>query len=215
MKKLVVFDLDGTLVDSIADLGNAANAALEENNLPLHPMSSYYGFVGNGMEDLIRKSMGDKGSDDALYLKVRIIFDEYYNAHCNDNTIAYEGVAELLKALNDKNVKTAVLTNKAHCYVEGILSKCFPDHKFDVYYGQREGIKRKPHPQAFELLLEELDVDKADCLYIGDSEVDVNTANNAKVDLVAVTWGYRSVEIIKEAGAEIIVHSPQEILNYV
>ena len=215
MKKLVVFDLDGTLVDSIFDLGNAVNFALKEYNLPLHPMSDYYTFVGNGMEDLVRRSMNEKGTDDELYKKVRKVFDEHYNAHSNDNTVAYDGIKELLSALKSKSVKTAVLTNKAHRYVGAILDKCFPEHKFDLFFGQREGIERKPHPQAFELLLKELNVPKEDCLYIGDSEVDVKTAKNAGVQLVAVTWGYRSKEVIINAGAEILADTPKEILNYV
>lgn len=215
MKKLVVFDLDGTLVDSIADLGIAVNIALKEYNLPLNPMSDYYTFVGNGIEDLVRRSMRDKGSDDELYLKVRKVFDAYYHAHSNDNTKAYEGVAEVLNELKLKGIRTAVLTNKAHEYVGDILSKCFPDFTFDLYYGQRQGIERKPHPQAFELLLAELNISKEDCLYIGDSEVDVKTAFNAEVDLVAVNWGYRSEETLKNTGAEIIVSTPKEILNYV
>ncbi len=215
MKKLVVFDLDGTLIDSIYDLGNAVNFALKNYNLPLHPMSDYYTFVGNGMEDLVRRSMGDKGSDDELYLKVRKDFDEHYNVHSNDNTIAYEGIAELLDELKSKGIKTAVLTNKAHVYVGDLLKKCFADYNFDLFYGQRKGIERKPNPQAFELLLKELHVNKDDCLYIGDSEVDVKTAENAGVDLVAVTWGYRSIETLIESGAKIIVNTPKEILNYV
>jgi len=215
MKNLVVFDLDGTLVDSIIDLGNAVNFALKEYNLPLHPMTAYYGFVGNGMEDLVRKSLGDRGSDDNLYVKVRNVFDEHYNTHSGDNTVPYEGIAELLDTLAERKIKTAVLTNKAHQYVGSILLKCFPNHKFDLYCGQRQGIERKPHPQAFEMLLEELNVDIEDCLYIGDSEVDVKTAKNAGVDLVAVTWGYRSVEILMDSGAENIVNTPKEILNYV
>lgn len=215
MKKLVVFDLDGTLVDSIFDLGNAVNFALEKFNLPLHPMSDYYTFVGNGMEDLVRRSMGEEGGNDELYLKVRKAFDEHYNAHSNDNTVPYKGIAELLKALRDKNIKTAVLTNKAHIYVNDILKKAFPNHCFDLYFGQKEGVARKPNPQSFQLLLEELSVEKEDCLYIGDSEVDVKTAKNTGVDLVAVNWGYRNEETIRNAGAEIIVSTPEEILNYV
>lgn len=215
MKKLVVFDLDGTLVDSIVDLGNAVNFALKNHNLSLRPMSDYYTFVGNGMEDLVRRSMGSVGSDNELYLKVRKDFNEHYNAHSNDNTIAYKGIPELLEALKCRGIKTAVLTNKAQEYVGDILKKCFPSFNFDLYYGQRQGVERKPHPQAFEMLLKELKVSKEDCLYIGDSEVDVKTAFNVGVELVAVTWGYRSVEIIKEAGAEIIVDTPKEILNYV
>ncbi|MBQ8572830.1 MAG: HAD-IIIA family hydrolase [Ruminococcus sp.] len=215
MKKLVVFDLDGTLVNSIVDLGNAVNIALKEYNLPLHPMADYYGFVGNGMEDLVRRSMNEKGGDDNLYLKVREAFDAYYNAHSNDNTVPYQGVSELLQKLNEMNIKTAVLTNKAQQFVGDILDKCFPEHSFSAIYGQRQAIKRKPDPEAFELLLKELKVNKQDCLYVGDSEVDVKTAINAGIDLVAVTWGYRSVDVLKSAGAEVLVNTPKEILNYV
>lgn len=215
MKKLVVFDLDGTLVDSICDLGNAVNYALKEFNLPLHPMSDYYGFVGNGMEDLVRKSLGDRGGDDLLYRKVRKVFDAYYNVHSNDNTVPYDGVSELLKSLSEQNIKTAVFTNKSQQFVGEILSKCFPDHSFTLYYGQRKSLKRKPDPQGLELMLAELDVNREDCLYVGDSEVDVKTALNAGVGLVAVTWGYRSVSTLKNAGAEILVDCPKEILNYV
>lgn len=214
MKKLVVFDLDGTLVDSISDLGNAVNIALKEYNLPLHPMSDYYGFVGNGMEDLVRKSMGEQGGNDELYIKVREVFDEYYCAHSNDNTVPYESMAELLKLLADQNIKTAVITNKANRFVEPIIRKCFPEHDFTLYYGQRQGVERKPHPQSFELLIKELDVQKEDCLYVGDSEVDVKFAQNVGVDFVAVTWGYRSVTELKEAGAKELVNTPKEILNY-
>lgn len=215
MKKLVVFDLDGTLADTIFDLGYAVNFALKENNLPLHPMADYYTFVGNGMEDLVRRSMGEKGLDNELYLRVRKLFDEYYDAHSGDNTVAYGGISELLSQLKNKGIATAVLTNKAHRYVGGILKKCFPHHEFALFYGQREGIERKPHPQALELMLSELGYEKEECLYIGDSEVDVKTALNAGVDLVAVTWGYRSAQEIKNAGASVLVDTPREILNYV
>lgn len=215
MKKLVVFDLDGTLADTINDLGYAVNFALKENNLPELPLAIFPTLVGNGMEDLVRRSIGERGADDELYLKVRKDFDQYYDAHSGDNTVAYEGIPELLSALAEKGIATAVLTNKAHRYVGDILKKCFPHHSFNLFYGQREGIARKPHPQALDLMLLELGFSKEDCLYIGDSEVDVKTALNAGVDLVAVSWGYRSAEQIKNAGANVIVDTPSEILNYV
>lgn len=215
MKKLVVFDLDGTLVDSIWDLGSAVNFALNEYGFPQRPMSDFYAFVGNGMEDLVRRSLGDRGSDNSVYYNVRKAFDAYYNAHCNDNTVAYNGITELLALLADKNVKTAVLTNKAHIYVGDILKKCFPTHCFSAYRGQQNGVERKPHPQPLELLLNELGVEKANCLYVGDSEVDVKTAQNSQVDCVAVTWGYRSEHALKAAGAGKLAASPKEILKYV
>ena len=215
MKKLVVFDLDGTLADTISDLGFAVNFALKENNLPTLPMGIFHTLVGNGMEDLVRRSMGEKGQNDELYLKVRKDFDEYYDAHSGDNTVPYEGIAELLSELESRGILTAVLTNKAHQYVGDILEKCFENHSFTLYRGQQEGIKRKPHPEALRLMLNELNCSEEDCLYIGDSEVDVKTAINANVDLVAVSWGYRTADQIRNAGASVIVSTPREILNYV
>ena len=215
MKKLVVFDLDGTLVDSIADLGDAVNFALGKFSLPLHTIEEYNTFVGNGMEDLVRRSMGAKGQDDELYKKIRKVFDAYYNAHCNDKTIAYDGVDKLLENLREKGVKTAVFTNKAHVYIHGIVEKCFPNHKFDLEFGQQQGVERKPSAQGMAIIMNSLGVTPDECLYIGDSEVDVQTAKNAGVDLVAVLWGYRSKAELLKSGAAELVSTPAEILGYI
>lgn len=213
MKKLVVFDLDGTLVDSIYDLADCADTALRKNNLPENTLQEYYSFVGNGMESLIRRSMKAQGGNDELYLKVRGDFDREYKAHCNDKTCAYEGVAQLLSQLAEKGIDTAVLTNKAHEFVGGILSKCFPEHKFRVFWGQQEGIERKPSPQGLLKMIDELGYTKEDCVYVGDSEVDVKTADNAEVDLVCVLWGFRSKEQLVESGAKLMVNTAEELMQ--
>lgn len=213
MKKLAVFDLDGTLVDSIYDLADCVNSALRAYNLPENTLEEYYSFVGNGMENLIRTSMKSQGNNDELYRKVRAFFDEEYRLHCNDKTCAYEGVAQMLSALQDKGVKTAVLTNKAHNFVEGILDKCFPEHKFSLAWGQQEGIDRKPSPQGLLKMISELGCDKSDCVYIGDSEVDVRTAENAGMDLICVLWGFRSKEQLIDAGADCMVETADELLE--
>ncbi len=213
MKRLVVFDLDGTLVDSIYDLADCVNTALRKHNLPENTLSEYYSFVGNGMEHLIRTSMKSQGGNDELYRKVRTDFDKEYKAHCNDKTRAYEGVAELLRELAQMGIETAVLTNKAEGFVAGILNKCFPEHSFKVSWGQREGLERKPSPQGLLKLISELGYKNDDCLYVGDSEVDIQTANNAGVDLVCVLWGFRSKEELLTAGAKHTVNSAEELLN--
>lgn len=211
MKKLVIFDLDGTLVNSIYDLADCVNLALVEHNLPAITLQEAYSFVGHGMENLIRTSMKTEGSNDELYKKVRTTFDALYAAHCNDKTVAYDGVAQMLAKLADKGIETAVLTNKAHEFVGEILCKCFPEHKFKIAWGNKQGIKRKPDPESLFALITEAGCVPADCVYVGDSEVDVHTAHNAGVDLVCVDWGFRSRQVLLSSGAEIITSNAEEL----
>ena len=213
MKKFVIFDLDGTLVDSIYDLGDCVNTALRAYDLPENTLEEYYSFVGNGMENLIRTSMKSKGDDDELYKKVRVVFDREYKLHSNDKTVPYEGVGEVLHILSEKGISTAVLTNKAEEFVPEILHKAFPFHKFTYAWGQREDIPRKPDPQGLLKLIEESGFDLSQCVYIGDSEVDVKTARNAGVDLICVLWGFRSREELVSSGAETLVSSADELLE--
>lgn len=215
MKNLVIFDLDGTLVDSIYDLADCANLALRKMSLPENTLQEYYSFVGNGMESLIRNSMKSQGQNEELYKEVRAEFDRLYALHCNDKTVAYEGVAELLRKLAESNVATAVLTNKAHEFVEGILGKCFPEHKFLIAWGNREGMKRKPEPDSLLQLIAEAGREPKECVYVGDSEVDVRTAYNAGVDLVCVKWGFRSEEQLVASGAEVITDSAEELYDII
>ena len=213
MKKFVIFDLDGTLVDSIYDLGDCVNTALRAYDLPENTLEEYYSFVGNGIENLIRTSMKSKGDDDELYKKVRVVFDREYKLHSNDKTVPYEGVGEVLHILSEKGISTAVLTNKAEEFVPEILHKAFPSHKFTYAWGQREDIPRKPDPQGLLKLIEESGFELSQCVYIGDSEVDVKTARNAGVDLICVLWGFRSREELVSSGAETLVFSADELLE--
>lgn len=215
LKKLVIFDLDGTLVDSIEDLADGVNYALEKNNLPTNELSEYYYFVGNGMEHLVRSALKSKGADDELYKTVRRDFDSYYEVHSNDKTRAYEGMNALLTKLQSKGVKTAVLSNKAHVYLKDILKKAFPNHKFDLEFGQREGIPRKPDHQALLMIISELGYDKADCLLVGDSDVDILTAKNAGIDAVGVLWGFRTKDELLESGAKHLAENPDELLRLI
>ncbi|MBR3971721.1 MAG: HAD-IA family hydrolase [Ruminococcus sp.] len=215
MKKIVIFDLDGTLVNSIYDLADCTNKALSMWNLPQNSLKEYYTFVGNGMENLIRTAMRDKGTDDELYRVVRRDFDSLYAEHCNDKTVPYEGIAELLKSLADKGIDTAVLSNKAQMYVPSVLHKAFPHHEFSLAWGQQEGIKRKPHGEGIEKLLETLGFTKDECVYIGDSDVDVITARNAGVDMIGVLWGFREKEELLENGAPYIAETPEELFEII
>ncbi len=213
MKKFVIFDLDGTLVDSIYDLADCVNSSLRKFGLSENTLSEYYSFVGNGMENLIRTSMKSEANNDELYKKVRQEFDLLYREHCNDKTVPYEGVAQLLSKLEAEKIKTAVLTNKAEEFVDGILKKCFPNHNFSVAWGNKEGRKRKPDTEVLLKLVEESGIEISDCVYVGDSEVDVNTAKNAGMDLVCVLWGFRSEEQLKDSGAAIMVSDADELFE--
>lgn len=213
MKKFVIFDLDGTLVDSIYDLADCVNLSLRKFALPENTLEEYYSFVGNGMESLVRSAMKHRASDDELYTCVRSEFDKLYKEHCNDKTIPYEGVAELLGRFQDAGIKTAVLTNKAHQFVDSILKKCFPEHSFSAAWGNRETFERKPDPQALLAMVKESGVEVADCVYVGDSEVDVNTARNAGMDLVCVLWGFRSKAQLTASGADLMVSDCNELFD--
>lgn len=213
--KIVVFDLDGTIVDSLVDLAQSTNKGLEKAGLPTHPVSAYRQFVGNGRDVLIQKAMGDKSNDERLAKIVRETFDREYKIHCNDNTSGYDGCAEMLNSLEKQGVLTGVLSNKPDEFVGGILKKVYPEHRFTEAWGKKPELPRKPDGTALKLMLEKLNLKAEDCLYIGDSDVDVFTANNAGVDMVGVEWGFRGKEELLSAGAKAVVKTPGEILEYI
>ncbi len=215
MYKLVVFDLDGTLCDTLSDLCVAVNYALESEGLPTHPLESYNKFVGNGINNLIKQVLVDKGDDDELCKKVKAHFDEYYPLHLCDNTKAYVGIAELLSELSKLNIKSAVHSNKPHAYVPQILDRLFENHSFEIAWGKRECFERKPSPQALLNMMNILDVDNSQVLYVGDSDVDVMTAHNAGVKVCGVEWGFRGKAELLEAGADYIAKDADELLGII
>lgn len=213
--KLVVFDLDGTLVNSLTDLANAVNFGLEKVSLPAHNVDEYKDFVGNGRDKLIERAMGDKGADVALKNTVKSYFDKYYTEHCNDNTTAYDGCAELLMNLDKNRIMTAVLSNKPDEFVDAILRKIYPDHHFTLAWGRKPQFPEKPNPASLNAIIRELGVQNHECLYIGDSNVDVYTARNASVDVLGVDWGFRGREELVAAGAGVVVSNASEIMEYI
>ena len=213
MHKLVVFDLDGTLVNSITDLANATNEGLKRAGLPAHPVEAYKRFVGNGRDKLVERAMGESASDEKLREIVRDTFDSYYAVHCNDNIYAYEGISEMLSALESMKIKTAVLSNKPDEFVDMILKKTLPNHTFTAAWGKRSEFPVKPDRSALLAILSELGVEKSDCLYIGDSDVDVFTAQNAGVDMLGVEWGFRGREELVSAGAPFVAKTAKEIID--
>ncbi len=215
MKKLVIFDLDGTLINSIEDLGQAANYALSKNGFPTHSLASYPFFVGNGVRNLIRKALPEENRNDTTIDSLLKDFKEYYDDHNVDSTKPYDGIMELLKQLQEQGVKLAVASNKYQKATEKIVSQLFPDIKFVSVQGQQEGVNVKPDPSIVFNILGVALVPKAEVLYVGDSGVDMETARRACVDSVGVTWGFRSEKELNEYHADRIVHRASDIFDIV
>ena len=215
MKKLVIFDLDGTLINSIEDLGQAANYALSKNGFPTHSLASYPFFVGNGVRNLIRKALPEENRNDTTIDSLLKDFKEYYDDHNVDYTKPYDGIMELLKQLQEQGVKLAVASNKYQKATEKIVSQLFPDIKFVSVQGQQDGVNVKPDPSIVFNILGVALVPKAEVLYVGDSGVDMETARRACVDSVGVTWGFRSEKELNEYHADRIVHRASDIFDIV
>ena len=215
MKKLVIFDLDGTLLNTIEDLGNAANYALSQNGYPTHSLARYPFFVGNGVRNLIRKALPDDMRTDSIIESLLKDFKEYYNEHNTDCTKPYDGIEELLRNLQDNGVKIAVASNKYQQATEKIIAHYFGDIDFVAVYGQREGVNVKPDPSVVFSILSDAKVPKSEVLYVGDSGVDMETARRACVDSVGVTWGFRSEKELNEYQADMIVNKASDIFDIV
>lgn len=212
---LVIFDLDGTLLNTIDDLGYACNHALEACGFPTHAIKEYPRLVGNGVNKLIERALPEGQKDEETVLRVRAHFVPYYNAHNCDFTRPYDGIPELLESLKARGCMLAVASNKYQAATEKIVSHFFPE-VFDVVLGEREGVPRKPDPQIVRDIEAKLQRNKVpstySVLYVGDSLVDQATAANAGVPFVACSWGFVAQEKLAEAGCERIIDNPMELL---
>lgn len=213
MYKLVVFDLDGTLANTLLDLANAVNVSLREHGLATHDVECYKTFVGNGINSLIRQVLMDKAEDKELFNKVKAFFDFYYPQHLCDYTCAYDGMDKVLAYLSECKVKTAVHSNKPHIFVPQILKKLYPDHEFDIAWGRRDCFERKPSAQALLAMMQKLGVTNDETIYVGDSDVDVKTAHNADVRVCGVQWGFRGRAELECAGADFIAEDADDLLK--
>ena len=207
---LIIFDLDGTLINTIDDLGQACNHALSVCGYPTHKIEDYPRLVGNGINKLIERALPEGHRNEATVLRLREYFVPYYDAHNCDLTRPYEGIPTLLQALKAQGNTLAVASNKYQAATEKIVAQLFPD-TFDVVLGERDGVARKPHPQiVYDILLDRSD--KSETLYIGDSLVDAETAQAAGVKLILCTWGFCTEEQLMTANPDYMVHHPAEIL---
>lgn len=211
MKKLVIFDLDGTLLNTITDLGNSCNYALEKLGYNPHPLSAYPFMVGNGVRRLIERAQPDASPDTVD--NIILAFKEHYNEHNTDTSTPYPGITELLAKLTGAGVKVAVASNKYDEAVKKIIAHFFPDIPMVDACGQIEGRHVKPDPSIVFSILAECPTPKSDVLYVGDSAVDIETARRACVENCGVTWGFSPVSHLRKACADHIVSTPAEILR--
>ena len=207
--KLAIFDMDGTILSTLDDLANGVDYALRENGLPARSKQETRAALGRGVRFLIEQSVPDVLSDVEIS-KVEEDFLKYYKVHSMDNTRPYDGIVELIKEVRESGIKTAVVSNKIDSAVKELCANFF-EGAFDVAYGERPGIPRKPDPKPINAIIDEFRLSKNEVVYIGDSEVDLLTANNAKIDHIIVTWGFRDREFLEQNGAKNLVESMDQL----
>ncbi len=208
----VIFDLDGTLLNTLYDLTDAVNWSLEKYGLPARSVEEVRSFVGNGLRNLMLKAVPN-GEENPVFESLFDFFREYYKSHCNIKTAPYEGVKELMRELQGRGVKMAIVSNKIDAGVKELNEIHFSEF-VEVAIGEREGIGRKPAPDSVNEALKILKVDKEHAVYVGDSDVDIQTAKNADLRSISVTWGFRDAAFLMENGAGIMIDRPLELLEY-
>ena len=211
MKKLVIFDLDGTLLNTIADLATSTNHALRTCGFPTHDVSAYRYFVGNGITKLFERALPEEERTAEQVARIRPLFLAHYDAHNTDHSTPYPGIEALLATLQDHGVALAVASNKYQAATEKLVAHFFPGITFVKVLGQREGIPTKPDPGIVNEIVAVAGVEKPEVLYVGDSNVDMQTAQNGGVDACGVTWGFRPKEELAAYHPLLLAERAEEI----
>lgn len=211
MKNTVIFDMDGTLLDTLEDLRDSVNFALEKYKYPKRTIEEIRNFVGNGVKVLVDKALPG-GTENEDFDDVFKAFKSHYAKNCNNKTKPYDGMIPVIKKLKEDGYKMAVVSNKSDREVKN-LTKIYFDGLIDVAIGQSDKIRKKPYPDEVEKALELLNSVAEESVYVGDSEVDVMTAKNSNLDLIAVLWGFRSREVLIEKGATVLIEKPEQIIQ--
>ena len=209
MYKYAIFDLDGTLANTLEDLADAVNYALTKNGFSAHPTENYRLMVGSGIINLVK--IASKCDNEAVISSLKADFDEYYSANVVNKTCAYPLSQQVLENLQSKGIILAVLSNKPDIFVKTILDKLFPNITFKEAWGKKEEYAIKPNPESLNAILDSLGADKSSTVYIGDSNVDILTAKNGEIDVIGCTWGFRDEAELIEAGAKKIAHTYAEL----
>lgn len=214
--KACIFDLDGTLTNTLESMTYSVNLTLKEMGLSQITKDQCRKFVGNGARVLIEESLKVSGDPKASRIEEGMkIYGRIFDQNCTYHVTPYEGIPEMLKALKDRGIHLAVLSNKPDRQTVKVVKEIFGDNIFDYAQGQKDGIRRKPAPDGVWYLMEQMQVSKEECLYIGDSEVDAATGKNAGLKTIGVLWGFRDRKTLETAGADHLIERPEELLQFV
>lgn len=213
MIKTVIFDLDGTLLDTLKDLAFCTNYTLKKYGFPEHPIDEYKYFVGNGMQKLIERALPEHCNNENFVQKFKSDFLNYYSLHKEDHTKPYKGIPELLKNLQENNYKIAIASNKINLATQELVKKYFPEIIFAKILGQRDGTLPKPNPKIINEIIESTKSSVSESVLIGDTSIDIFTSKNANIKSIGVLWGFRNAEELLNAGADFIAKKPEDILK--
>ncbi len=210
-KTAIILDLDGTILDTLEDLTDSVNHALEKGGFPTRTIDEIRTFVGNGAKNLIIRALPDEENEETLN-KTLASFKEHYEINKTNKTAPYTGICEVLSSLRESGCKLAIVSNKHDDAVQGLYNKFFSD-VCDFALGNCDFLPKKPAPDMILYALDKIGENVENAVYIGDSEVDITTAKNADMPCISVTWGFRGGDVLKASGAEIIAHTPQDIIT--
>lgn len=211
----VLFDLDGTLLDTLEDLASAANQVLADRNLPSHPVAAYRTFVGDGLQTLMERILPEEQQDSAMVRDAMAAFEKAYAVQWRIRSAPYPGIATLLDRLTAQGVQLSILSNKPDAFTRLCVQQLLPNWHFYPLLGQRPGVPKKPDPTAALEIARLLDLPPSSILYVGDSGVDMHTARSAGMDAVGVLWGFRSADELRQTGAHHLVARPEDLLPIV
>ena len=210
--KLAIFDMDGTILNTLEDLTDCMNYSLAVHDYPQRTIDEVKSFVGNGIKKLVERAVPAGISKEEVE-KVFQTFNDYYKDHCAIKTRPYDGIHEVIREMKENGILTAVVSNKADYAVKSLCDDYFKG-LFDFAIGDRPGHRRKPYPDNINAILENFKIDRTEAVYIGDSEVDLQTAKNADMDVIMVGWGFRDEDFIKSQGAEFVIQNPLDLLPF-
>ena len=213
--KAVIFDLDGTLLDTLYDLGNSMNNVLERRGFPLHTIEKYRYMIGKGVEFLVMSALPPGNKDEATVKKISVEYRDEYNKNWRNHTKPYEGIVELIDKLSSAGMNLAVLSNKPHDPTEECIREFFSFEKFDIVLGHRQGKPPKPDPVGAVEISKQFNIPPHQFLYLGDTDVDMKTAVAAGMYPVGVLWGFRTGEELSENGAKVLIKEPLELMEII
>lgn len=210
----IIFDLDGTLLDTLKGLADTTNKVMQQHNFPTHSINEYKTYIGNGLVKLVERSVPENTPQDTVE-QCCADFGEIYKESWRDGCCPYQGIDDMLAAIHDGGISLAVLSNKPHEFTKLFVAHFFPKIKFKAVYGQRPGYDKKPEPGVALEIAKIMSTMPENILFVGDSGVDIQTGKNANMQTAAVSWGFRPLEELEANNPDIIINHPTELLNHV